>query len=376
MKNLLFVLVTVFGLTACGGGGGSSSGGGTGGSGGNRAPSASFTVACADLDCTFTNNSTDSDGTIASSSWNFGDGNSSSETSPSHTYNSFGSFTITLTVTDNGGLSRSTTRSVSVSIDVHNRTATIDLGNGSVLFSQDFSGRTDGDYTIFNYTDDMCVGHDYDNLPYCGSQVQVNTDMSIESGRLKIDFAPDAQNGIGFTRELGTEYNELYMTYIVEFAENFDFETDLKILGLAGNLIGEQIPGGGNRGTGPDSGFNSRYVMREGELKQYVYHPDQPASFGDSDYVQGFEFRKGQEYVVEMRVKMNTVGNNDGEIETFINGVSVLLIDDYSFSQSGIYGVNKFVTQIFISETLPVANTSTMYLDDIAVSQERIVIPD
>jgi hypothetical protein len=41
--------------------------------GGNIAPVASFTSSCTDLDCTFTDASTDSDGNISGWAWNFGD---------------------------------------------------------------------------------------------------------------------------------------------------------------------------------------------------------------------------------------------------------------------------------------------------------------
>jgi chitodextrinase len=71
---------------------------------GNASPVAGFTFECSASDCVFTNTSTDADGTIASSSWDFGDGETSEETSPSHTYApEFAEVTVTLTVTDDDG---------------------------------------------------------------------------------------------------------------------------------------------------------------------------------------------------------------------------------------------------------------------------------
>src|SRR5207247_5991696 len=72
------------------------------GGGGNQAPVASFNQSCTDLTCNFTDTSFDSDGTIASRSWTFGDGGTSTAANPSHTYATGGTYTVTLTVTDNG----------------------------------------------------------------------------------------------------------------------------------------------------------------------------------------------------------------------------------------------------------------------------------
>lgn len=80
----------------------------------NAAPVASFTSACTDLACTFSDASTDSDGTIASWSWAFGDGATAAVANPAHTYAAAGSYTVSLTVTDNGGATASTSRTVTV----------------------------------------------------------------------------------------------------------------------------------------------------------------------------------------------------------------------------------------------------------------------
>ena len=53
--------------------------------------------------------SSDSDGTIVTYAWNFGDTKTSSGMTTSHTFTSAGTYTVILTVTDNGGLSGSDT---------------------------------------------------------------------------------------------------------------------------------------------------------------------------------------------------------------------------------------------------------------------------
>jgi PKD repeat protein len=58
--------------------------------------------------------STDSDGTIVSRAWTFGDGGTSTATNPSHTYTAAGSFPVALTVTDDDGASAVDTLTITV----------------------------------------------------------------------------------------------------------------------------------------------------------------------------------------------------------------------------------------------------------------------
>ncbi|HXH63698.1 MAG TPA: PKD domain-containing protein, partial [Gemmatimonadales bacterium] len=80
----------------------------------NQSPTAAFTSSCSNLSCTFTNSSSDPDGTIASNSWTFGDGGTSTVQNPSHSYGAGGTYTVTLTVTDNQGATNSVSHSVTV----------------------------------------------------------------------------------------------------------------------------------------------------------------------------------------------------------------------------------------------------------------------
>jgi hypothetical protein len=76
----------------------------------NAAPTASATVFCDAFVCSFDGSgSKDSDGTIASYAWNFGDGTTGTGQTASHTYTAAGPQTVTLTVTDNSNATGSTT---------------------------------------------------------------------------------------------------------------------------------------------------------------------------------------------------------------------------------------------------------------------------
>ncbi len=86
------------------------------GSGGttNQPPTAGFTHVCSNLACSFTDTSTDSDGSVVGWSWSFGDGSTSTAQNPSHTYAAAGTYTVTLTVTDDDGATDGETKSATV----------------------------------------------------------------------------------------------------------------------------------------------------------------------------------------------------------------------------------------------------------------------
>lgn len=84
-------------------------------SGGNTPPVANFSVSTSGLTASFTDSSTDSNGTIASRAWDFGDGTTSTAANPTKTYSAAGTYTVSLTVTDNQGATNSSSRSVTVS---------------------------------------------------------------------------------------------------------------------------------------------------------------------------------------------------------------------------------------------------------------------
>jgi PKD repeat protein len=83
-------------LTSCGGPSGP-------GSPAVGVPVASFTVQCTDKICSFTDASSDADGSIITRNWNFGDGSTSTEVNPQHTYAQNGIYSASLKVVDDSG---------------------------------------------------------------------------------------------------------------------------------------------------------------------------------------------------------------------------------------------------------------------------------
>lgn len=106
--------------------------------------------------------SSDSDGTITSYAWNFGDGTTANGVNVSHSFNRAGTYQVTLTVLDNGGLSGSATVTVQIS-DVAKTPPTAVISgpsNGLVGTALNFSGSSssDSDGTITSYSWDFGDG--------------------------------------------------------------------------------------------------------------------------------------------------------------------------------------------------------------------------
>ncbi|NVJ59971.1 MAG: PKD domain-containing protein [Gammaproteobacteria bacterium] len=81
---------------------------------GLEAPEADFSFVANELSVSFSDASSDNDGTIQSWDWNFGDGSSSNQASPVHTYAENGTYNVSLTVTDEDGLSDTKSMPVTV----------------------------------------------------------------------------------------------------------------------------------------------------------------------------------------------------------------------------------------------------------------------
>ncbi len=78
----------------------------------NNPPAADFSYIVSSKTVTFADRSTDSDGTVVSWFWNFGDGKTSTSKNPGHYYRKSGTYRVTLTVTDNDGERNSQSKTI------------------------------------------------------------------------------------------------------------------------------------------------------------------------------------------------------------------------------------------------------------------------
>lgn len=125
----------------------------------NVPPTADYTFSCVERACSFTNTSSDSDGSITGSSWDFGDDETSTAISPTHTFGANGTYQVKLTVTDNRGGTHSVTKSVSVTAANVPPTADFDTEVTNMKVEVDASDSADTDGTVVSYAWDFGDGH-------------------------------------------------------------------------------------------------------------------------------------------------------------------------------------------------------------------------
>ncbi|MFT4009800.1 MAG: PKD domain-containing protein [Nocardioidaceae bacterium] len=118
----------------------------------NTPPVSSFTNNVSGLSVAFTSTATDSDGTIASYQWSFGDGDTSTQKNPSHTYAEAGTYDVTLKVTDDSGASDSKTASVTVAGPANQPpVAAFTTSTEGLAVSVNAAGSEDSDGNVTDY---------------------------------------------------------------------------------------------------------------------------------------------------------------------------------------------------------------------------------
>jgi serine protease len=194
------------------------------------APTANFTFTTSGLTANFTDTSTDSDGTIASRAWNFGDSTTSTATNPSKTYAAAGTYTVTLTVTDNAGATNTRTQSVTVTAG----------GGGTVLTrGVPVTGLTATTNNSLNYT--MVVPAGATNLTFSISGGTGDADLYVRFGSAPTDTLYDCRPFLGGNAETCSFAAPSAGTYFVRVKAYSTFS------GVS--LVGNYSTGGGSTQT-------------------------------------------------------------------------------------------------------------------------------
>ncbi|MDO9139307.1 MAG: hypothetical protein Q7U38_03125 [Methylobacter sp.] len=168
--------------------------------------------------------------------------------------------------------------------------------------------------------------------------------------------------GLSSQQKLQESFDDLYLTYTVKIGVDFDFSSYLndgsfstlchtdkrnctlntgKLLGLSGGDTTTNS-GGIDDTKDPNRGWSVRLNWREGgEAGLYVYHMNQGDKNSDPDkdeFGDDFKFnlkpvilKLGQSYTVTLHVVMNSIGQQNGLLEAWVNGEAVAHYSDLEF---------------------------------------------
>lgn len=170
---------------------------------------------------------------------------------------------------------------------------------------------------------------------------------------------------------LGVELDSIYYSYWVKFPENFDFVLGGKLPGVGSNKGGT----GGGKPTGTD-GWSVRAMWEgHGKLGQYVYHLDQADHYGDFLEWDAAPVEKGKWYHIKTFVRLNTPGQRNGQIRTWLNNQQVLHRTDLRFRNIEELKIKRFLFSVFFGGSGPAwapKQDMVLYMDDFIISAGEI----
>ena len=173
-------------------------------------------------------------------------------------------------------------------------------------------------------------------------------------------------NDLSFGSGIDRNFEELYISYDVKFADDFDFVRGGKLPGLCGYNVTQDPRDGCNTGGGFPNGYDgwsARGMWREdGKLENYVYHADQFYEYGDDEYWTA-QAERGKWHTFQHRIVLNTVGEANGVVEAWFDGVKVLSSNTMLYRKTADIGINLFYFSTFYGGADPSwAPTTDQYI--------------
>ncbi|MEE9351182.1 MAG: heparin lyase I family protein [Thiotrichaceae bacterium] len=196
---------------------------------------------------------------------------------------------------------------------------------------------------------------------YSGKSLKLKYKKGVSSckGRKRCIFWPV---------NLGAKLDKLYYGYRFKLSEDFDFVKGGKLPGISGG----KPSSGGSTPNGKDVWSVRMMWDGKGRLVQYVYHPDQPGKYGDVMFFEGQEpIERGLWHTVQTLVELNTPGEKNGRIVSWLDGKKVLIREDMRFRDIKGLEIDRFQFVSFFggygADWAPTKDEFT-YIDDIRLS--------
>ena len=112
----------------------------------------------------------------------------------------------------------------------------------------------------------------------------------------------------------------------------------------------------------------------EGSIVQYVYHPDQPGGYGEdlpwSSDGESIQFERDRWYTLQHEITMNTPGEYDGVIRTWLDGQPALTVTDMRFRDVDTFAIDTLYFSTFFgggSSSWATSKDEVVWFDDFEV---------
>ncbi|EIP97729.1 hypothetical protein OpiT1DRAFT_02176 [Opitutaceae bacterium TAV1] len=123
--------------------------------------------------------------------------------------------------------------------------------------------------------------------------------------------------------------DEATAEYRLRFEPDFQWTAGGKLPGLSGGT-------GATGGRPNPDGLTARYMWKPGgRLILYLYHSEQRGRYGDGIRLDAPPLEPGKWHTLKQRIKLNTPGQPDGELQIWINGKLALNRTDMRWRNAG-----------------------------------------
>jgi hypothetical protein len=179
---------------------------------------------------------------------------------------------------------------------------------------------------------------------------------------------------IQFRVQLGGSAETAWIRYRLKFDPEFEWVRGGKLPGLCG--------GDCNTGCIPVNGrdgWSGRMMWRSGgSLVQYMYYPGKRSSCGD-DYAWGRTAARGRWMEVKTQFVMNTPGQSNGVLRSWLDGELVLNRDNFRFRDIDTLKVDRFYFSTFYggssADWAPSRDTFISYDDFLVTTVDPAELP-
>ena len=221
--------------------------------------------------------------------------------------------------------------------------------SAETILEVDFNNHTDGQYTKEMMNEDWQTptwNNGVDDGRVSVVSDPAYNDKSIEVLYPELGVGP-SMGGAQWQFRFN-DFEEVYASYYIYFPRGWDGVKGGKLPGLCG----EECPTGGDTVTGYN-GFSARYMFRPNmKLVIYCYHVDKPGTWGE-DFELDYTFERENWYKLTQRIKLNTPGQKNGEIQVWVNDQEALLIDTLRFRLIDTVKIDKFYFSTFYGGSSP-----------------------